>query len=229
MGLTNPPKAQKVLGKIEFSNNQISVSGHPLYELPEIISPEFIMKWAETGPMDDMFIGELSRFIDKQSKRRLRDTAFGLRTSHREAWDAYKSVAMKYAPVTNPDNVWHLEDFTPVYIAEVGHAWVDHVILTSVNMRFVRSSRGVFTFPEFAWLYGTDIVGCIKERIDAETNRLTHILETIQSDLIERQASIINAEGKVQTIKLSGPENIPVANWLLPKGSTFLGIVDTET
>ncbi len=203
---------------------EITISGPPPYGLPEEIDDEFVEALFAKDPGEPGFIGELALNIPKDEKMRLRRACKELRGS---SWTLYCQHASRWAGLVNPDNVWHMEDFVTVYEAEISRSasegvWAHRVIITTANIRFVETPRGLFTFPEFQWHYGQNIVEYIAAFQAEEMTRLEEVKEHISSELLYRNLTVVDPRGNVVTQRFAGLASKDSKDWRLPKGYSFM-------
>jgi len=209
------------MGQLDLAEGAITIAGAPPYELPSNLSKEFIDALLGSQPGEETFIGELAKHFSDQDKLHLR------RSSESIGGDTYQAFCMaagKWAAIVNQDNKWHMEDFDPIYEAEINSSWAYNVVLTSANIRFVRTPRGLFTFPEFLYVFGMDIVAHIEDRQRQVQSDLEEVKKHITSDMLRKRLIVTDPRGNVVTREFSVLESLSPQEWRLPPGFVFLDI-----
>lgn len=206
------------------SEGGIVTEGPPPYTLPDEIDDKFVASLFSKQPGESGFIGELSLSFDEKEKVRLRRACKHLEG---DSWRTYCQHASRWAGLVNPDNKWHLEDFVPVYTAEISRGasdgvWAHRVIVTTTNIRFVQTARGLFTFPEFQWHYGQNIVEYISAFQAKEKDRLDEIRKHISAELEHRMLTVVDPHGNVVNQRFAGLSSKRPCEWRLPRGFSFL-------
>lgn len=209
------------MGQIGIRGVEIHIEGSPPYLLPENMNKEFIDALLAAEPGDEAFIGEVAKHLSAQDKLLLKSRA---KNCGDDTWKSFCIAASKWAAILNQDNRWHLEDFEPVYEAEINSSWAHNVILTTTNIRFVRTARGIFTFPEFLHVYGMNIVEHISQWQERTHESLEEVKKHITSEMERRQLSVVDAQGNIVRKEFVGLVSMPPERWRLPDGYTFLSI-----
>lgn len=212
------------MGKIVKSEpGQVGIEGAPPYLLPDELSHDFISALLINGPGEDNFVGEIARHFTKDDKLRLRQTAKELGG---ETWRQYCREAAKWAPLINVDNEWHLDDFTIVYEAEIGSWYADKVIVANSNIRFVQSVRGLYTFPEFHWIYSQNIVEHLDEYQNKQRDHISDVKEHITATMVKKRFLVSDTaqDGAIVKETFAGLDSIPPEEWLLPPGKVFISV-----
>ena len=214
------------MGCLVVSEGGILVKGAPPYELPDQIEPQFVAALFSKEPGEEGFIGEIALSIPKKEKERLRK---GCKWLGGDLWHMYCQHASRWAGLVNGDNKWHLSDFVVAYEAEIARGpsdgiWAQKVMITTSNVRFAETPRGLFSFPEFSWHYGQNIVDYIGAFQSTEAKRLDEVKRHISSELVYKKLSAVDPHGNVITQKFAGLESIAPKDWRLPKGYKFLDV-----
>jgi len=197
------------------------LEGHAPYTLPDLISRKLLDYLLSLEPGDEHFIGELLSDVPYEEKLRLRNVCKDDFDS--SYWLPYSRHVMSWASVLNRGNQWNLLEFPAIYRANIRSWWVDDVIVTSPGLRFATSPRGVFTFPEFEWIYGQNITTHIDSARRSESDRLQDVIKHISSELIKRELRIVDAaaqEVRIETV--TGLKSLPLERWVLPEGWTLV-------
>lgn len=210
------------MGTIKWQAGTVELDGPPPYRLPRKITKQLAVALLDTEPGDEHFIGELASYLIRRDKLRFRHACRD--DLGKDVWLLYCKQSLKWAALINPDNKWHLEDFKPVYTAHIGSWWAHDVIITSVNVRFVTTPRGIFSFPEFELQYGKDIVQHIQDYKSIRADELDDITKHITADLIAKDLSVVDPEGRVLTQEFTGLRSQDPLKWILPDGYVCLGI-----
>ena len=213
------------MGQISIRGTELVALGEPPYDLPEEVDSQFLQTFFASQPGDECFIGEVMRHFSEQDKLDLKLTA---KRMGGPAWAGFCRAAGKWAAVVNQDNCWHMEDFTPLYEAEINSAWAYNVIITHANIRFVTSDRGLMTFPEFRYQYGMDIIQHLDELQERTVQGFTQIKRHISSELVKRLLLVTDRRGNIVKKTFSVLESLPRTQWALPKGYSFVAEAEVD-
>jgi len=192
-------------------------------QLPDSLTPAFLTELLSPLPGEEGFIGERAKGFSADDKLRLRKQA---ELIGGPVYRLYRLAARNWAAVLNRDNVWHLEDFENVYQADINCGWAQSVIVTSVNVRFVTTDSGVFTFPEFKHYFGTDVVEYITQWQEQVQLRLETVKQHITADLLRRKALVMNTDGALLTMSVIGLQMGEQVDWCLPAGYQLVDLTD---
>lgn len=207
------------MGKVMLRESGLKLDGTPPYNLPDHLDQDFLERLLSSPPGDELFIGELAQHFTPYDKERLRAVC---RSIGGALYRRYAREASCWAAVLNPDNQWHPEDFTLVYEAEVNTAWAYRVLITTSNIRFVRTPRGLFSFPEFNYNYGIDIVTHLRNWQKKVEDHLNDVARHISADLIKRKLTVSTPEGEIARIEYPVLATLPRNQWRVPDGYTVL-------
>lgn len=213
------------MGTFVIHEGRVVTYGTPPYVLPEEITEAFIRTLFSKEAGEDGFVGELAPLFNSDDKRRLRVTCKDIGG---EIWRMYASHAARWASLINKDNRWHLEDFDIVFASPIGSWWADDVIITAQNVRFVTTPRGMFSFPEFQWQYGQNIMEHITEYQEKEVKRLDEVVSHITSELTCAELVVADREGNILVKKFTGLESQPHSEWAMPQGFTFISEAEEQ-
>jgi hypothetical protein len=204
-------------------DGKLELHGAPLYELPEQISAELVQALFAAQPGDEDFIADVARAMTPASKDKLRLACHAIGG---DLWKTYCRNAVRWAALVNSDNVWHLEDFEPVYEAQINAWWAHNVIVTNANIRFVTTPRGLFTFPEFKLTYGKDLIEHIQDYRAARNDELLEIITHITSPLVKKRVTLADDAGRLITREIVVLDSLEQQLWRLPAGTKLMSIDD---
>lgn len=207
------------MGLICVDGDTLTVQGAPPYTFKDGLTPGFLECLLAAEPGEEGFIGELAKSFTPQQKL---DILLTVKSLGGAILDEFMGAAGKWAAVNNDDNQWHLEDFRFIYEAELNTSWAYNVLISTANIRFVRTPRGVLTFPEFQYIYGINLVDHIDDHIERLKHNLADVKRHITSELLLQRMSVIDPLGNVVTSSFPVLESIPPKEWVLPEGYTFL-------
>jgi len=208
------------MGKILVTaDREIIVRGTPPFRLPDIVAPDFAIALLATEPGDKYFVAEVARCFTPSDKKRLRKECKRIGGS---VWDLYRSKATKWSSLINNDNRWHIEDFDVIYRVEIGSDHAKEIIVTSANVRFVSNGERLLTFPEFELTYGINVSHYLEEFRHSINETIDECQRHITSDVIQKNMSVIDPNGHVQTKGFIVLESQDEKDWRLPNGYTLL-------
>jgi hypothetical protein len=212
------------MGRIVFSDEGLKLLGAPPYKFDEELSPEKAEILLDEPLGSDTFIAEIARQMDPEDKETFLNYCINQcsETIRRKCC----ILCARWAPLINKDNIWHLSDFDVIYDADISAWWAQRVIVTSTNIRFVETARGLFTFPEFQYIYGISIVDHLLDYSRERQLELMDVIRHIQADLIKRKVIVADSEGKQATREISVLEVQPMDTWRVPSGLTLLHVED---
>ncbi len=172
-------------------------------------------------PGDPGFIGELARELSGIEKARLR-LACKEMGGPRVAW--WAKMAFRWAPIVNPDNKWHLEDFRFIYRAEVNIGWAREVMIADNNFRFVMTARGLFSLPEFEWTYRQSLLGHLQEMQARRTAELEAVCRHLEATLVSVAVVLVDKHGKRLQQKLRVLSCQTPDDWQIPEGMRLVAV-----
>ncbi len=206
------------MGQLSVENGEIRVSGAPPYTLPDY-EPDFLSALFTSEPGEEGFIGDVMRHFSPQEKLDVKLAA------KRHGGDVYRDfcrAAGKWVAVVNPDNKWHLEDFVPLYEAEVNTAWAHNVIITDANIRFITTPSGLVTFPEFQYVYGMNLLEHLDSHVAQLASRFTNIKRHITAELVRKTLLVTDRRGNIVTKVFPVLSSLPAEQWALPSGYSLV-------
>lgn len=209
------------MGEIILRDGALVQQGAPLYELPQEVTRELVAALFSAQPGDEAFIAEICPQFTEGSKLRLRRACeqFG-----GEYWAVYVRHAARWASLVNADNKWHIQDFTPIFEAEVNSWWAHTIIITTSNVRFVQTPRGLFTFPEFAYSYGVNIVEHLNRYREARAAELEQLVKHITSPIVKKRVTLADDSGNLRSHEVIVLESQAPDEWRLPANTRLMSV-----
>jgi hypothetical protein len=211
-------------GEIRLTSNGLAFHGRPPYVFPAAITADLIHALQKLEPGDPGFIGELATELVPSEKRRLLATCKALGQPYHQWW---ARLAITWAPILNEDNKWHLEDFRFIYRAEINVGWAREVMISDHNYRFVQTPRGLFTLPEFEWVYRQSLLGHLQDMQERQHAELAAVRRHLEASLVSVVVVLADRAGKEQKQQLRVLSCQTPDDWQIPAGLRLVS-VDAE-
>lgn len=214
------------MGQITLKNGKLDLVGVAPYELTEDnLSRELVQAMLDEPLGSETFLGDLARDMEPETKEVFRQFC---RLEGGSLWRQCCVMCAKWAPLLNADNKWHLEDFDIIFDAVIDAWWAQRVIVTSSNIRFVGTPRGLFTFPEFHHVYGLSILDHLHDYAAARKDEIRSVVDYIQAELVKKEVIIADSEGRQMKSEIAVLENQPQDLWRVPSGYTLLYVEESS-
>ncbi len=187
--------------------------------LPTHIGQEFLQALFDASSDDDWHIAKLYPRLTLAERTRL-ETACRSTPTWSLAW---AQSALEWAAVGSDTGVWDLSCMRTVYREPIDSWHIKDLFATESGHWYATSQKGeVLSSSELKHLYNETIPEHLQLFVDYEGIRIRRTLAAMESEFVERAIQIQTGEG-LSIVYRRGPANIPLKQWMLRAGETFVG------
>lgn len=201
------------------ADGHVKLTGSPPYELG-FLDKKFLDALFSTPPGEEGFIADLTQQLRPNDKVKLRVQC---RAAGEEYWGKYKDAASKWASVVYGDNKWDLEDFDCLYEAEINSGYAHRVVITTANIRFVRTVAGeLLSFPEFNLRYGRNILDELDDKEQTMLEHLRNVRRAVTATMVWKNLIVADSNGCILCRRFAVLKDFPLDQQMLPDGCQYL-------
>ncbi len=226
---TNSNKTRKtaattttINGRLECDGRTISAHGVPPYGLPAPLDETFLRCWMQLKPGDPCFVGEISRELTDEGRKKLFHYCQLTGEATLQWWG---EAALSWAGVLYEGGKWQLDDFTPIYHAQIDAGWALQIMIMATGERFVITPRGPCTLPEFQWQYGQDLLEYLFAQQALQTSIIQSVITHLTSPHKDVWVRLQYQDGQEVMAQIKVLECQKVDDWIVPAGSRLISVV----
>jgi hypothetical protein len=214
---------------LELVNGEVVMQGPPPYDLPALISTEFVQRFLTYPKGHELFLPVIAACLTSEARGRL---LHACRTIGGTIWEMYRNEAVKWATLTADNGKWSIDSFFFVYEESLSSPLISSIRISDRNIRLVQTPMGWLTFAEFVWRYDETVADHLNAYLAQKQQehsdlcaRIEAIIQAATSDLVIAPLTVAGAAG-VEKRPCIGLRAVEKKRWLLPKGLAFL---DSDT